>query len=99
MDANKKPRQSLTPLRVGLYEGVTLEPQYRKELEEKGYAFEVYNCDDMDIHIGPHLYNWEGELDKKTFHNITTSARQLCRARKKREKEEAKKLKQSRRTK
>ena len=82
--------KSPTPLVYGLLPGVSLEDE--SELIEKGHSIHRFdNLGMCDIILGPQCYNTEGELSKKQLDVLTKSTRALVRAKKKAERDLAKK--------
>ena len=82
--------KSQTPLKVGLLEGVTVDPDLLHLCAERGHEFITGDLQECDVILGPECYNYKGVLGEKEFNLITKSARQLVRERKREEKKRAK---------
>lgn len=91
-EISKPPRQSLTPLVIGLYEGAQFDIEFEQDLKAKGntiYYLPAINEEDLtcDIILGPKCYNHVGAIDKKTLDLMTQQRRAQMRAERKLAKE------------
>ncbi len=82
--------KSQTPLKLAYTDGVLISEEFKQWCEEKGHdliPLQHVEWDDENepiisqpaIILGPHCFNYQGELEKKQFDLFTKSLRQTMR--------------------